>query len=164
MSLKIRLEQQLKSARRFSESMLASFKTPEEWTHQVHAQANHALWFVGHLGVVDTFAISVLDPSKAKGRSGYQQMFGMGSQPTPNAEDYPPVEEVLEFMKQQRATLLEILQSLEEEDLDRPTPEGTPDFLPDFASVFQTMAWHEGLHAGQVTVARRSLGNAPMKG
>ena len=34
--------------------------------------------------------------------------------------------------------------------------------LPDFAAVFETAIWHEGLHCGQITVARRALGFPPL--
>ena len=45
MNLKERLICRLKTAREFSEKLLADFKTPEQWTHQVHPNSNHALWF-----------------------------------------------------------------------------------------------------------------------
>src|ERR1051325_832547 len=41
--LKPRLEKQLKQARELSEGLLSAFETPEQWTHQVHTAANHAL-------------------------------------------------------------------------------------------------------------------------
>lgn len=157
MSVKERTEAQLKHARGFSENLLKSFKTPEQWTHQVHGNANHALWFAGHMGTVDNFMISLIDPSKAVDKPGYNETFGMGSQPTSNPDDYPPVEEVLEFMRERRTVLMDLLDSLEEEDFTKETPESAPDFLPDYGSVFQVCAWHEGLHSGQVTVARRAI-------
>ena len=88
----------------------------------------------------------------------------MGSQPTNNPADYPPVEEVIAFMRERRQTLLEVLDAASEDDLAKPAPEGAPDFLPDVASVFEMAAWHEGLHSGQLSVARRGLGNAPLFG
>ena len=162
MSLKKRLQNQLKQSRGFSDGLLASFTTPEQWTHQVHPAANHALWFAGHIGVVDNSMIRMLAPDRADKRAEYQEKFGMGSTPSANPEDYPPVAEVLDYMRERRQTLVEILDSLSDGDFDKPTPKGAPDFLPDVGSVFQLVAWHEGLHSGQVTVARRALGNKPM--
>ena len=43
MDLKPRLQGQLKLIRQISGSLLSVFKTPEQWTYQVHNQANHAL-------------------------------------------------------------------------------------------------------------------------
>jgi hypothetical protein len=159
MSAKQRMRGRLEFARGFSESLLKKFKSPADFTHQVHAHANHALWFAGHIAQTDNFFIAITAPSKAVEKARYSELFGMGSQPTSDPAAYPPVEEVLDYMRERRKTLLDVLDSLSEEDLAKPTPEGTPAFLPDIASVFETAAWHEGMHAGQVTIASRSLGN-----
>jgi uncharacterized damage-inducible protein DinB len=162
MSFKERLERNLVSARQVSERMLADFKTPEQWTRQVHATANHALWFAGHMATTDNFFISLLDPPKAAERPGFAEKFGTGSQPTNRPEDYPPPEEVLAYMRDRRRVLLEILEGMEEAELSKPTPKGAPGFLPDKASIFETAHWHEGLHSGQLSVVRRALGHAPL--
>jgi hypothetical protein len=164
MALKERFEARLKAARKYSEGLLSNFKTPEQWTHQVHPQANHALWFAGHMGVTDNFFLSVLDRTKCRELPGYNDKFGVGSQPTSDPRCYPPPEEVLAYMRERREALFCVLASLAEEDLSRPTPQGAPDFLSDFASVFETAIWHEGLHSGQVSVAHRALGNRPLIG
>ena len=65
MSSKQRLRSQLEFARNFTESLLEKFKTPEEFTHQVHPNANHALWFAGHIAQTDNFFLSIVDSSKA---------------------------------------------------------------------------------------------------
>lgn len=162
MNHKQRLRQQLTRAREFSEQLLAAFKTPECWVHQVHPRANHPLWFAGHMGVVDNFMISLVAPERIAPRPEFQERFGVGSQPSARLADYPPVEEVLAYMRERRAALLEILDHLTDEDLSRPTPKGAPDFLSDFGAVFQAAAWHEGLHTGQVSVVHRALGNPPL--
>ncbi|MCG8584748.1 MAG: DinB family protein, partial [Pirellulales bacterium] len=162
MSAKERLRGQLEFSRNFTEGLLQNFKTPEDFVFQVHPNANHAMWFVGHISHSDNFFISIIDPSKAVEKEGYGELFGMGSQPTSDASAYPSPEEALAFLRERRATLLEVLDNLSEEDLDKPTPEGTPDFLPTISSVLEMAAWHEGLHAGQVTVASRGLGNRPV--
>lgn len=162
MSLKDRLKKRLVAAREFSLSLLRDFKEPEQWTHQVHGNANHALWFAGHMAVVDNFFISTIAPDKVVQRPAFEKAFGMGSQPTDNPADYPAVETVMEVMNERRATLLSLLDSLADEDLERPMPKGTPDFLPDYAGVFEAAVWHEGLHSGQLSVARRSMGHKPL--
>lgn len=164
MSKKQCLQDQLARARRFSQGILADFERPEEWTHQVHERANHALWFVGHMGVTDDFMISLLDADQVRPVEGYRERFGVGSHPSRDPSAYPPPQDVVAYMNERRATLLAILDRLEEAELATPTPPGAPDFLPDFESIFQTAAWHEGLHAGQVTVAHRALGHDPVMG
>ncbi|MBI3463339.1 MAG: DinB family protein [Planctomycetes bacterium] len=164
MGVKQRLYCQLKRARDYSEGLLAAFKSPQEWVHQVHPNANHALWFAGHMATSDNFFLSLVAPDKTDTKPQFQSCFGMGSQPTANLGDYPDPEEVLGYMRDRRRQLMQVLEGLGEDDLSRSLPQGAPDFLSDFASVFELAIWHEGLHSGQVSVARRSLGNAPLGG
>ncbi len=164
MNLKERLQKQLSTARDYTEKLLADFKTPEQWTHQVHKNANHALWFAGHMAAGDNFFIGVIDPSKADKRPVYEEKFGMGSRPTSNPADYPPVEEILAYMRDRRKVLLDLLASLSEADLAKPTPKELEMLFSDVAGVFAMAVWHEGLHSGQISVARRALGHEPVFG
>ena len=88
----------------------------------------------------------------------------MGSQPTGNAEDYTPVDEVLSFMRERRQTLLDALEEMDEESFTKALPDGTPDLLPDVASVYETAIWNEGLHCGQLSFVRRAWGHSPAMG
>ena len=162
MSAKQRLKKQLETAREYSRALLADFKTPEEWTRQVHPNANHALWFAGHMAVSDNFFVSHIAPEKVAKRPEFEKAFGTGSQPTSNPADYPSPHEVLEFMNERRRTLMSVLDALDERDLEKPLAKGTPDFLPDVGAVFEMAVWHEGLHSGQLSVCRRSLGFKPV--
>ena len=162
MSLNARLKANLVQAREMTEGILATLKSPEEWTHQVHPKANHALWIVGHLGHADNFFMSLIDPEKSVEKEGWSEAFGMGSQPTSDPSVYPPKEEVLSYFRERRKTLLGLLDDLSEEDLATKTPEGSPDFMADFEQAFEMAMWHEGIHTGQLTVAHRSLGHPPL--
>jgi uncharacterized damage-inducible protein DinB len=162
MSQKERLRRQLERVRQNSERLLADFRTPEEWTFQVHPNCNHALWFAGHMATSDNFFLSLIAPGKSQKLSEFQARFGMGSQPTNQPAEYPASEVVLALMRERRQTLLSVLEAMSDEDLARKTPEGAPEFLPDVASVFELAIWHEGQHSGQVSVARRALGHKPL--
>jgi hypothetical protein len=157
-----RISRQLETVRGVTETFLADFKTPEQWTLQVHDQANHALWLAGHLGTVDNFMISLLAPEKAIANPEYQAKFSMGSRPSSSPSDYPEVGDVLDFMRKRRSVVLEILAGMSEAGMVEPPPKGTPDIMPDVGSIFETLIWHEALHAGQITVARRALGHSPL--
>ena len=156
-----RLKHQLEAARAFTSRILEDFRRPQDWVAQVCNQSNHALWFVGHMATTDNFFISLLAPEKAEPRAHYQELFALGSTPSPNLEDYPPVDEVRAYMDERRQTLLQILDRLSDAEMATKTPEGTPDFLADYGQVFETAIWHEGLHSGQLTMVRRSLGHKP---
>lgn len=164
MGQKQRYRRQLISTRQMSESLLADFKAPEDWVHQLHPDCNHALWFAGHMATVDNFFISLIEPSLARDLPELNKLFGMGSQPTSNPADYPTPDFVLSEMRERRSKLLEIVDALDEEGLSKATPPGSPDFLPDIASILETAVWHEGMHSGQLTMVRRSLGHLPIMG
>jgi len=163
MGPKDRLRRQLTAARETSECFLRDFDRPEDWTRQVYEGANHALWFAGHMGTTDDFFISLIVPERTAPRDEYAARFGVGSQPTSDPADYPAVDEVLAYMRERRAVLLQILSELDEQELARPTPNGAPDFIPDIGSVFETAIWHEGLHSGQLSVVRRAMGHPPRR-
>lgn len=162
MSLKQRLQKNLRNMRQMSQRLLADFKTPEQWVFQVHPQCNHALWFAGHMATSDNFFLSLVAPEKARQMPDYQSKFGMGSQPTNDPTVYPPPQSVVETMNERRQTLLSVLDGMSEEDLAKKTAAGAPEFLSDVASVFEMAVWHEGQHNGQLTVARRVMGHKPL--
>ncbi len=164
MSQVARLKKLLESVREMSEAMLGAFQTPEQWTFQVHPTANHALWFAGHMGVSDNFFLTVVAPDKAAELDGYDERFGMGSKPTSDPADYPPPAEVLEVMRERRQALLAALDGLADEDLTKATPEGTPEMFTDLGSIFELTIRHEAMHTGQMSIARRALGNEPLFG
>jgi len=163
MNIRHSLLRSLKHARRATEDFLVAFKTPADWTHQAAPGTNHALWVVGHLGVVDNFFIAAVDPPRRKKHARLQELCTMGTEPQSSADVYPPAEEALAYMRERRTELLALLDTLTDEDLDRPMQPGTPAFLPDVGSVFEAAIWHEGMHAGQVSIARRSLGHRPLR-
>ena len=162
MEMKCRLKNLLLQVRKTSESLLKDFHTPEQWVHQVDPTANHALWFAGHMGTVDNFFLSVVAPDRTREMGKFNELFGMGSKPSSNPSDYPTAEEVLSTMRERRATLLDVLDGMTDDDLAKATPEGTPEMWPDYVSLVETAIWHESLHAGQVSIARKSLGNQPL--
>ena len=164
MSQVARLKKQIEDTREMSEGMLKAFETPEQWTYQVHPTANHALWFAGHMAVADNFFISVVAPDKGKELVGFDEKFGMGSKPDSDPAAYPPPAEVLDAMRERRRALLAALDGLSDDDLTKPTPEGSPEMFTDLGSIFELTIRHEAMHLGQVTIGRRALGNEPLFG
>jgi uncharacterized damage-inducible protein DinB len=163
MGQKQRLQRQLVNMRQMSERLLDDFKTPEQWTFQVHPACNHALWFAGHMATSDNFFLSLVAPDKTRPLPDFQANFGMGSQPTSDPAAYPTPESVQATMHERRQALLSALEVMSDDDLAKKTPDGAPEFLPDVASVFELAVWHEGQHRGQLSVARRALGHKPLR-
>jgi uncharacterized damage-inducible protein DinB len=168
MELRDHARHTLDFSRRFTEGLLASFKTPEDWVFQLHPKANHALWVAGHLPLADNSILSRFRPNLAAKPEGWDAVFGRGSQPQPDAAAYPPTEKVLEYFRERRQTLLAVLDELSEEEMRSPAPpvgERSPIAgAPSLGHAFIFLAFHEGMHAGQVSVAHRALGHAPLVG
>jgi uncharacterized damage-inducible protein DinB len=162
MNLADRLLRQLEMIRDTTEKILAAFETPEDWTHQVVPGTNHALWFAGHMATADNYFISCVAPERAKKFDDWDKLFGMGSKPTGDPDDYPPVAEVLDAMRERRSVLLDLLRGRTDAELAAPPVSGATDFWPDLGSIYEMTPWHETLHLGQVTIVRRALGHRPL--
>ena len=162
MALADRILRQLKMIRETSDKMLAAFHTPEEWTHQVVPDTNHALWFAGHMAVADNSFIGQIAPNRTVKLDHWERHFGMGSKPTNDPDDYPPVAEVLDVMRERREVLCELLRGRTDAELNEPPVTGATELWPDAGSIFELATWHETLHLGQVTIVRRALGNRPL--
>lgn len=158
---KERLRFELQSARWFTEHLLERFATTGQWLHQLDPRAYHALWCAGHIALVENFAIQVLDPRRALEKPRFREKFAVGTCPTSDPADYPSPEEVLAYLRERRATLHELLDPLEDEDLGKPAPPGSPRFVPDLGSIFHIAAWHEAMHSGQVNTLHRALEVVP---
>ena len=117
-----RLLVQLKFSRTFCDLLLADFKTPEQWTHQVYPGTNHALWFIGHIANSDNAILGTMVPDKKVPRPAFAEKFRAGSTPTNNPADYPPPEEVQAFLRERREALLAEVAKLTDADLAKPIP------------------------------------------
>jgi len=164
MTPKERARSALEISRGMSEGMVADFKTPEQWTHQVVPTANHALWCIGHTAWVDNRFITRLAPELEVELPGYQERFAGGSMPTSDPAAYPPPEQVVERWRERRKTLLAVLDRQTDDDLNQPAPSGAPTFLKDRGNLFEFVAIHESMHTGQLSIARRALGHSPLRG
>ena len=60
MDLKQRIIWQLQTIRQLNEQMLPAFTSLIDWTHQIFPGANHALWIVGHLAMIDNSVLGRL--------------------------------------------------------------------------------------------------------
>lgn len=155
-------------SRRLTEGLLACFKTRQDWLFQVHPKANHAMWIAGHLGLADNGIIKRFRPDAASKLEGWDAIFWFGSQVSAESSRYPAEAEVLEYFRERRAKLLAVLEELTDAELAAPAPaagERSPIAgAPNIGQLFLFAATHEGMHAGQLTVAHRALGHPPLLG
>src|SRR5713226_5107683 len=124
----------------------------------------HPLWVLGHLTMVEGIIPEVLFGQKNP-VAEWQKYFGENSQPVDNAGAYPPFAEVRAKYLELRERNLKLLESLSEEDLDKPTkapPKGREQEFATFGRSFLVLALHQTMHRGNVTDARRAAGRAAL--
>lgn len=126
--------------------------------HQVSPTANHVLWTMGHLAFADQHFLSGLADSPDKNPPQWGDKFGIGSTPSPSSDDYPSKDELLSIMGDRRAELIAWFESMSTEKLTSSLPGDFADFAVHHAGLASTIAWHEGMHAGQIAVIRQNLG------
>jgi hypothetical protein len=124
----------------------------------------HPLWVLGHLTIVEGTIPGVLfgDQNPV---AEWQKYFGENTQPVDDAGAYPPFAEVREKYLELRERNLKILDSLNEEDLDKPTkapPKGREREFATFGRSFLTLALHQTLHRSHVTDALRAAGRTAL--
>jgi uncharacterized damage-inducible protein DinB len=166
MELRDHARHALTFSRRLSSGLLASFKTPEDWVFQIHPKANHALWIAAHLGLVDNSIAGRFRPAVATKPEGWDALFSFGSQPKADASFYPSAEEVIAYYHDRRGVLMRVLEELSDDELRAPAPatgERSPIAgAPTIGHLFIFTSQHEAMHSGQLTVAHRALGHAPL--
>ena len=137
---------------------LADGIPPDSLCHQPVAKTNHALWVLGHLAWTDNLFLTTLAKREPVVDESWNKLFGMGSEPTGDPQAYPTLDEVKGRLEAAREALIDWFQSLDEQQLKSPLPDGMKAFASDYAGMMNSLAWHEGLHAGQLSAVRRSLG------
>jgi uncharacterized damage-inducible protein DinB len=118
----------------------------------------HPLWVLGHLTLVEGMIPAVFF-GKENPVAKWQKYFGENSEPVANAAQYPSFSEVREKYLELRANNLELLESLREEELDKPTkapPQGREHEFATFGRSFLVLALHQTMHRGHVTDALRA--------
>jgi hypothetical protein len=118
----------------------------------------HPLWVLGHLTLIEGAIPAVLfgEPNAA---ADWGRHFGEGSEPVADASAYPPFAEVKAKYLQLRERNLQLLESLSEADLDKPSlapPKGREREFATYGSSFLVLALHQMAHRSHVTDARRT--------
>jgi hypothetical protein len=120
----------------------------------------HPLWVLGHLTMVEGMIPAVLFGDKNP-VAEWQKYFGEGSEPVDNPAAYPPFADIREKYLELRDRNLKLLESLSEEDLDKPAkapPAGREQEFATFGRSFLVLALHQMLHRSHVTDALRATG------
>lgn len=150
----------LNFARQYTLSLMEDFPA-DKAVWQPFPGANHFLWNLGHIAVTDAYFVSRLGAARADLPASWEKLFGMGSTPTPSAGDYPTVKEVSEAMSRAHEVLVAGFAALSDSRLAEPLSRELATFAPTFAHLPASIAWHEGVHAGQIVALRKAIGIKP---
>lgn len=133
----------------------------DKYTWQPFKGANHTLWVLGHLTwTMDAF-LTGLGGKQSGMPASWPELFAWKTTPVDDPTKYPPLAEVREVFKRQREAFLGWFKSMDEAKLAEPLPQDYQMFAPNYGAMMGALAWHEGMHAGQITVIRKALGLAP---
>ncbi len=166
MDQKTHMKYLLGRARWLTEQTAEAFKTEDDWFYQPFDKANYPIWVIGHLGLADNAFIGMFRDELTTKPDGWDELFWFGSELKEDRSVYPSAEEALAYFRERRETLLTAIDSLTDEDLAKEAPPADAMSpiagAPNLAHIFFFASFHEGVHCGQLTIARRGLGNEPL--
>jgi uncharacterized damage-inducible protein DinB len=142
--------------RRFCEDL-----KPEEYLHRPAAGANCTAWVIGHLtltkrSMLERLEVKDLPPLP----EGFEKRFSR-DEGSPQASEFGDVTTLLPLFEQHCHALMQAVQKSPVEQLDQPLPKPHPLFST-LGEMVNFMALHAALHAGQITIIRRSMGRPPL--
>jgi uncharacterized damage-inducible protein DinB len=135
--------------------------TPAEYLHRPCAGSNCAAWLLGHLVISERSALGRVGVSDLPALpEGFDKRFARDAA-TAQAAEFGDVTTLLPLFNRHRQLLIDSVKALDPAVLDKPLEKPHPLF----ATVGQVLGFvglHVSMHAGQVTIIRRSLGRPPM--
>ena len=120
----------------------------------------HTLWVLGHLAYIETLVIRRFMLGEENPLADWEPAFDSGHV-SGDSGLYPPFDQVLATCRDVRASTLAVVDSLSEDDLDRPSGKAPPGFAGMFGTYrlcLQYVADHWYMHRGHLADARRAAG------
>lgn len=120
---------------------------------------NHLAWQLGHLISSEHSLLDGVCPGAGPELPvGFKEQHEKGTVGIDDAAKFLMKQRYLELFDQQRRATKAALDKLPDADLDKPGPEQFKRICPTVGSVFNLIASHPMMHAGQFATARRALG------
>ncbi len=120
----------------------------------------HTLWVLGHLAYTEGLVIRGFLLGEPNPLAHLEEAFD-GADTSGDGGHFPPLDEVLEQVRNVRASTLALLDTLGEADLDRPSAHasrGVEALFGSYRRCPQYAADHGYMHRGQLAGARRAAG------
>lgn len=141
---------------------------PADWFRQPPGSVTHVAWQAGHLAGAEYYLALV----RIRGErpededlipKAFREPFGRQSVPTFDAAKYPTPAEIRTVLDRVHEQTLRELRQLDDRELDRPV--AVPKPHPIAKTKLWSLLWcshHELIHAGQIGLLRRQLGQPPL--
>jgi uncharacterized damage-inducible protein DinB len=131
--------------------------TEDESMSQPAGGGNCLNWVLGHIVATRHGALQLLG-AKGIWSTAEIDRYKRGSQPVSTAAEAKPWEELRAAETRTRQILAEVLKGASQETLDAEVEDKT--FGATVGANLLALQWHEGYHAGQLGVLRRTAGKA----
>lgn len=158
---------QICRARRYTEGLL-NHTDMSQWFRQPSDGVTHVAWQVGHLAVAQ-YGLALRRvrgelPEDVELLPGeFRDCFGKGSVPKSDANAYPKATVIRDTFERVHRKVVEQLNGLTDEIVDQPVePPAHPMFRTKLGAL-EFCAQHEFIHAGQIALLRRLLGQEPLR-
>jgi hypothetical protein len=134
--------------------------TPQEYLHRPAPKANCVAWLIGHLTLSDRSLLKRLNAPLPELPEGFEHRFSR-DEGCPQAGEFGDVSGLMPLFDEHRNRLVAAVKAAPPELLDKPLDKPHPLFST-VGEVATFLALHGAMHAGQITIIRRSLGRPPL--
>jgi len=134
----------------------------DEFLHRPTPKANCAAWLVGHLALADRRMLVLLgqESKLPKLPDGFEKRFSR-DEGCPQASEFGDASALLPIFDQHRDQLIETVKNAKPEQLNKALEKTMPMFKT-VGEAVNFMSLHSAMHAGQITIIRRSMGKPPL--
>ena len=134
---------------------------PEEYLHRPTPASNCAAWLIGHLTLTERNALKALGAGDLPPLpDGFEKRFSR-DEGCPQAGEFGDATALMPLFNQHRERLIDAVRRATPQQLDAPLEKPRPLFNT-VGAMAHFMAIHVAVHAGQITMIRRSLGRPPI--
>ena len=135
--------------------------SPEDYLHRPAPKANCAAWLLGHLILSERRALAHLGVTDLPALpGGFEKRFGR-DESAAQACEFGDVTTLRSLFDEHRRRMIDAVRAASPEQLARPLEKPHPMFGTT-AEMIHFIAIHATMHAGQITIIRRSLGRPPL--
>jgi hypothetical protein len=136
--------------------------TPQEYLHRPCAGGNTTAWIIGHLVLTDRNALTRAGAADLPALpDGFEKRFARDAEAA-RADEFGDVTLLMPLFNQHRQRLIDAARRLSPDALAKPQDKPHPMFATLGEYLNYVAGLHVAMHAGQITIIRRSLGRPPL--